>query len=303
MIQRKVIQQGPLTLLTSLPRVWIKRNKVSKGDYVNIEDNGSNLIVSKGTVKSRILKKTIRTTKFNPELVRRLYRQNYDQITIQIPPKYTVEYKQFINNLIGADIVSEENNNLTISIGISKFEITFIQLVKQTEKIILESLQELTKCIKGKEKLTITEINFRKSLSVKRIDYYIRKNQGTNELQKQQFEIRILGLLEDLFNTIIFIYSEDLKYVNKFKGKAILIRYLEKVQENISESTNILQKFDLESEEKLISELKFMNTKMLYHLNNSDVTGSIMYLGINITQSIIKIVRTTGNYYEAITEV
>ena len=39
-MQRKVIQQGPSTMMVSLPGTWIKENAVKKGDFIDLDLRG-----------------------------------------------------------------------------------------------------------------------------------------------------------------------------------------------------------------------------------------------------------------------
>ena len=44
---RKLISFGKNSFVVSLPKSWIKQNKLIKGDLIHISDNGSDLILSK----------------------------------------------------------------------------------------------------------------------------------------------------------------------------------------------------------------------------------------------------------------
>jgi len=57
-MRRKVIQIADSTQLVSLPRKWALKHGIKKGDELNIEEKGSELLVSveKGEVKLKKLK-------------------------------------------------------------------------------------------------------------------------------------------------------------------------------------------------------------------------------------------------------
>lgn len=54
MNSRKIIQLGNSSYVISVPKNWVKRNKLSKGDRLLVQENGKNdLIVRKQTGKDR----------------------------------------------------------------------------------------------------------------------------------------------------------------------------------------------------------------------------------------------------------
>src|SRR3989344_2290509 len=45
-MKRKIIKQGPNTLMVSLPRAWVKKYSVKKGDLMEVTEKGRTLILS-----------------------------------------------------------------------------------------------------------------------------------------------------------------------------------------------------------------------------------------------------------------
>ena len=44
-MQRKVIQQGPSSLMLSIPSKWVKINSIKKGDYLTVELANNQLVI------------------------------------------------------------------------------------------------------------------------------------------------------------------------------------------------------------------------------------------------------------------
>ena len=74
-MKRKVVQQGPATLMISLPKDWVDENSVKKGQEMNIEPDGKRLIISPDFVKP-IKKKadmTITTVSYTRSMIWKYY--------------------------------------------------------------------------------------------------------------------------------------------------------------------------------------------------------------------------------------
>ena len=54
MNSRKIIKLGHSSYVVSVPKNWVKKNKLSKGDRILVRENGDNeLILRKHTAKNR----------------------------------------------------------------------------------------------------------------------------------------------------------------------------------------------------------------------------------------------------------
>ena len=45
-MRRKVIKQGPSTLMVSLPSKWVKNKNIKRGDEINLFEQGEDIIIS-----------------------------------------------------------------------------------------------------------------------------------------------------------------------------------------------------------------------------------------------------------------
>jgi len=95
-MQRKVNKVGPSTLTVSLPSKWVKRQRIRKGDDLDIELHGSSLILSRG--RSRVAHKaTLEIGGLNKVFVARFldecYIRGMEEIILNFNVGYLVDYK------------------------------------------------------------------------------------------------------------------------------------------------------------------------------------------------------------------
>ncbi len=116
-MQRKVIQQGPSTLMVSLPSKWVKENHIQKGQELQIELQQSQLLISHRPVS--IKKKTHLYLKKKEEYLDRIlmgkYREGWDEIYIKYDdPEILESIRQTLKYLLGFEIVDQTASSCTI---------------------------------------------------------------------------------------------------------------------------------------------------------------------------------------------
>ena len=113
-MKRKVIQIGDSTQLVSLPRQWSIENHVKKGDELDVEVEGSKVIVE--TEKKIVpLNVSINISGLDRTsimvLLRNLYKRGYDEITFIFDEQQCEHYrkKELVNVM---SVILEETNRL-----------------------------------------------------------------------------------------------------------------------------------------------------------------------------------------------
>ncbi len=116
-MQRKVIQQGPSTLMISLPSKWVKENGIKRGEEINLEIVNNQLVVD--TSKSSQDKKATIYLKSKEEYLDRMlmsrYREGYNEIYIKYEEGETINnIRETLRFLLGFEIVDQSANSCTI---------------------------------------------------------------------------------------------------------------------------------------------------------------------------------------------
>lgn len=151
-MKRKIIQQGPATLMISLPAKWVKKYGLKKGEEVELDEEGSALKINVQKTKE-ILKTEINLKEFgrlSKRAIGALYKQGFDEIKINFETSKDIEtVNQTIAEFIGFEIVSQNDKGCVIKeISIPKEE-EFDLMLNRT-MLLLKSVAE--DCYNGLKK-------------------------------------------------------------------------------------------------------------------------------------------------------
>lgn len=111
-IKRKVIEIAGSTQLVSLPKKWAVRNRVKKGDELEIVEVGDSLMVRSESGVGETKKKTINIEGIEPYLnymLHALYERGYGEVTFLFSDEKTAEAIQKIlrEEVVGFEIVEQ----------------------------------------------------------------------------------------------------------------------------------------------------------------------------------------------------
>ena len=173
-MKRKVNLVGNNTLTVSLPNEWVKRNKINKGDEIDVVENKSNLIFSKNLSSDTessfklVINEQFQTDpSFNKEkylfvtdpryieaYLDGLYINGYNKIDVELPKVDTLTHLNHLqlfvkDRLLGYEITNIENNKCKIEnvakVGDEKFNIMLRRLFMMTKKILEDFYDDLKK--------------------------------------------------------------------------------------------------------------------------------------------------------------
>lgn len=162
-MKRKVVQQGPATLMISLPSKWVKENNISKGDEIELFEEKGKLTLSLGNVRgSEESKKEfdVRTFGiFNEYFVNYFYQKGYDEITIRYDdPKYTGIIEQRVKQMMGFEVVDKGKNHTTIKILMKTDEQEFETLLRKLFQITMVMGDKLGEALEKNRKELLEEV-------------------------------------------------------------------------------------------------------------------------------------------------
>ena len=84
-MERKVMKQGPSTLVVSLPSKWTKKYNVKKGSSIFLKEHGSTISISKHAEKgeTKITVDASGTLPMTHRITGALYKAGYDEINMK----------------------------------------------------------------------------------------------------------------------------------------------------------------------------------------------------------------------------
>ncbi|MBI2102530.1 AbrB/MazE/SpoVT family DNA-binding domain-containing protein [Candidatus Woesearchaeota archaeon] len=188
-MQRKVIQQGPSTMMVSLPSKWVKENNIKKGDELTVDLNNNQLTIFPHN--TGVEKKTMLFFKAKEEYLDRIlmskYREGYDEIVVKYDDPATIEkIRETLKYLLGLEIIDQTGHSCiikNISQGSHEDYPAMLRRLFQIMLTIADSCLEYTKT--KEEKYRHTAIDLRETL-VKLQQFCLRLINQQNSYSVQQ---------------------------------------------------------------------------------------------------------------------
>ncbi len=165
-MQRKVCQVGPATLMVSLPSKWCRSNNVKKGDEIDVNEEGSRLILGG---KSKKRKESVSlNAKGVPHVLYRaigaLYKAGYDEIELfyDAPEELSIIQHELGRTCVGFEMVEQTKNKVVIrsitTLEKEEFEVILRRCFLSVLSMADESLECATKLDKpGMEKVILSD--------------------------------------------------------------------------------------------------------------------------------------------------
>jgi phosphate uptake regulator len=116
-MKRKVIQQGPSTLMVSLPSKWVKENGITKGEEITLEILHNQLVVySEAVYKQKKASLHIKSKEeYRDRMLMTRYRDGYNEIHIKYDDPATIDdVRDTLRYLLGFEIIEQTGTACTI---------------------------------------------------------------------------------------------------------------------------------------------------------------------------------------------
>ncbi len=140
---RKLISFGKSSFIVSLPKSWIRQNKLKKGDLIYFEESGSNLFLQPRTSETGEEEKEI-TISVDGKDLRRIYRelisayiQNYKTITFagNEIKKNAKEIQNLTHNLVALEILEQDSKKIVTKDFLNLNNISTTQILRKMDVI------------------------------------------------------------------------------------------------------------------------------------------------------------------------
>jgi len=118
---RKLISFGKGTFIVSMPKPWVEKNHLKKGDLISIADDGHELIIRANSEEQKIESKEIiidasdKSLDFLRVEIVSAYLSGYDVINIQLHQnsKNFQQIKEILRNLSGMEIMEQTSTRIS----------------------------------------------------------------------------------------------------------------------------------------------------------------------------------------------
>lgn len=140
-MKRKVVQQGPATLMVSLPSKWVKENNVEKGADLDVSEEKGKLILTVENSQNALTTKDFHmndTGILNEYFVNYFYQKGYDEVTIRYDdPKYTELIEKRAKEMIGFEVIEKGDRFTKLKMLMSIDQQEFNTVLKKLFQITL----------------------------------------------------------------------------------------------------------------------------------------------------------------------
>jgi len=302
-MNRKILQAGPATLAVSLPMGWTKKYDIKKGQEINVEEQGSSLIIKTSSPIEEESAK-VNVSALGPvatKVIGMLYQAGYKKIKANYTPNKTIirrgkEVKELdmvrntFDHLIGMqlwEIGKEGNENYALAVESAKINPSeFDNVLQKLCLHIVHQAEQVSEAISQNNDI-FDEAYLDERLITQASDFCIRNlvSFGHHEHKKTLYYNNFIFKLESLgdkyFSIALNFHKNYQNKQNILKVSTYVIQSLIKTSDFIKEIISLYRKFDFEKSVILVKNLdeaiKDYEKKVLNKKQASSHTSYITY--------------------------
>ncbi len=150
MEQRKLVAFGTSSYIISLPKQWVEKNRLAKGDTISIEErnNELTLLVNNSDERRKLNELTIETNgKSLDQLKTEIYAayiNNFDIITLTGNKNdASGKIKEILQGLVGIEVIEETSSKIVVKDLLDIKEVSVDNLIRRIDIIIRSMLEDL----------------------------------------------------------------------------------------------------------------------------------------------------------------
>jgi len=183
MESRKIIQFGKSSYIVSLPKEWIKKNGLLKGDtvYINDLENGELVLTNNNLKKLEPSEYSIdlpEKSEFDEKIKREIfyaYINNYKVIKLAGAgvKDNSLKIRDFLQNLAGLEILKQTSNAIVAHDLLDVTDLSLSQMVRRVDIICRSMMKDTIECV-GQDKVDYHNI-YKRDEDVNRLVYLATK--------------------------------------------------------------------------------------------------------------------------------
>ena len=302
-MQKRLVAQGNATLTLSLPSKWIKENNLVKGDEVNLNVEGKDIVISTEN-KDGLEKLTLdtKTQSFEKQYLHTFYHLGFDEVEILYQDQKVVDLiKKHIGGCIGFEIVDQTMDKIVIkNLSAGPMESEFNTILRKIFLVTKDIGLQLEEFVQNKNYDKIKSVASMEDNNVKFISFCLRvlNKHGYKDSQKKTniyyVIIENLEMIGDEYKYLANFIADNKKKIVIDKD---LNQVLKQTNEFFQEFYDIFYKFEKDKQIDIIKMRNELYDKANELFLKQDVYGAkFLHHLINI----INFTRETVNiYYEA----
>jgi phosphate transport system protein len=292
---RKIIGFGNGSYVVSVPKTWINKNKLKKGDLLVIDEGSDELTFSINTEEQKKEEKSITIEAHDKELDRlkteivAAYLNNYTTIEIISKKLSTnsIEIKEILRNLAGLEIMEQTSTKIVAKDLININDISIESIIRRVDTIIRGMIDDCIRCIYGEDHY---ESIFQRDIDVNRLFYLatrVIKNALKNPRVARAFNKDAYQLSTD---ELIIIRLEKIadrqkriaRYLRGTKMRKETVKELEQLFQDLKKAYYDVMKAYYTNNKKIAFDIEFMNKQRIKNCMSFLERNTGCYLNIDI---------------------
>ncbi len=216
-MKRKVVQVGKFTKVVSLPSKWVEKNKIKKGDDIDVEEYENKIVLKldKGQSIQKIALDLSKGYDYNVRDIKAMYRYGYDEIHITFDNIEILNklQKAISEQLMGFDIVNQDNKKCLIKNLMEESQTEIDTIIRRLFLLTLSMADESYTKITSRKMEQLNEVQAMERMNNKLCNLCERilNKKGYKEYRKTLF---IYALIREL-DQIADAYRDLCKYLIK----------------------------------------------------------------------------------------
>ncbi|MBI4980560.1 phosphate uptake regulator PhoU [Candidatus Woesearchaeota archaeon] len=289
-MKRSIVQHGSSSLTITLPRKWVEKFKLNKGDELEVEESGSRIIIStqqeSGSSKKEFSDKE--SGIFTGNNLSHLYQLGYDEVEIRFSDSKTVdEVKRRLPNCMGWEIIDQTEKKIYIKSIATTLETEFEQLLRKSFLLINELAKGLAEVLEKQQYGRLPELRALEQLNNKFTDVCIRilNKRGYSQANRTMQMYEIVKNIERIADEFKYICDLFGPYQPGKKIEPELLKLFKEVVEYYFAFYHLFYKFDADAKKKIYLGRKPLYSKLMHKLKTSKGDGSVFLCHLqNIVQ-------------------
>jgi len=257
-MKRKIIQIANSTYLVSLPKKWCVVHNVKKGDEIDVDENGNQIMISpekKKVITSIEIDITDldRTSLFYA--IRALYKKGYDEIKVNFNKPTAIHFrKNKILNIVtlvheeatrlpGMEVIQQKENYCVLKAISDTSSSEFNVILKRIFGLFLDAYNDLVEGAKNNNRTQLETIKEKHDTITKFIAHNQRLlNKNVHIDKNNYFLLHILAQLDTIVDMLNVSARNLIGYNKKISKQTADL--LENMAESFEISTQLFQRFD-----------------------------------------------------------
>lgn len=289
-MKRNIVQQGPSTLMVSIPSKWVKKYSIEKGMQVDVEEKGRKIVIStdKETASTRKELSLFSTDSYY--MWRELaaaYIAGYDEIAVNYQgiEAYNFIEQYVLTTFIGFEI-AENRKDYCLLKKIAHEESADFQIIMR--RIFLNLIQVSEEFAHILETGKDIDRIFPLERTNNRHSYYLRRiltKEGYEDEKKTNFASIVVFLLEQLMNQYKYC-AWELQKRKTFKIKKEILAHYDKVHKKLLALYELYFSYSPETFEKYKTNTVNINSKTGESLQLLSKDPAVMHYVISMIEKM-----------------